>query len=139
MSTRMYRSFRAMWEGWTKNLVLLFRDPFNLAFRRTEEFLLIFTGLVGGLGAIFHAHRMIGWIALGLGLVIYGNFLNRIRRAHFPLPLNLLAILGLPLFAILLLRSWFHSSVKGAVTWKGRRYSNSEAKPAADSSDSQAI
>src|SRR5689334_4329319 len=29
--TRMYRSFRAMWDGWTKNLALLFRHSLTLA------------------------------------------------------------------------------------------------------------
>lgn len=29
--TRMYRSFHAMWDGWTKNLALLFRRPLAFA------------------------------------------------------------------------------------------------------------
>src|SRR5579863_5235787 len=39
--TRMYRSFRQLREGWTKNLVLLFRAPFRLAVLRMIEFLVI--------------------------------------------------------------------------------------------------
>ncbi len=34
VSTRMYRSFGAMWEGWTKNLALLFPRPLWLAVKR---------------------------------------------------------------------------------------------------------
>ncbi len=47
VSTRMYRSFSQMWEGWTKNLALLFPHPYWLAFRRLAEFALI----VGGIDA----------------------------------------------------------------------------------------
>ncbi len=38
VSTRMYRSFPQMWEGWTKNLALLFPNPRGLALWRTMEF-----------------------------------------------------------------------------------------------------
>src|SRR5271165_364115 len=41
VSTRMYRSFAQMWEGWTKNLALLFPKPRWLAVKRTLEFMLI--------------------------------------------------------------------------------------------------
>ena len=132
--TRMYRSFRAMWEGWTKNLVLLFDEPIFLAARRAEDFLLIGAGLAGALGMVIDAQRLVGWIAVAVGLFWYGVFLNRVRRAHFSWPANLLSFLGLPLFVSLLLRSWLHSRVRGAVTWKGRRYSNSDAKALAGSS-----
>jgi glycosyltransferase involved in cell wall biosynthesis len=38
VSTRMYRTWEALREGWTKNLVLLFPDARRLAIRRTLEF-----------------------------------------------------------------------------------------------------
>ena len=38
VSTRMYRSFPQMWEGWTKNLALLFPHPRRLALSRLLEF-----------------------------------------------------------------------------------------------------
>jgi len=137
--TRMYRSFNAMWEGWTKNLVLLFDQPLYLALRRMGDFLLICAGLGGGLGLVFESHRPAGWIAVGLSLLLYGFFLNRVRRAHFSWSSNLLAIFGLPLFTSLLLRSWLHSRVRGTVTWKGRRYANSKADTTANSSDAKAF
>ena len=37
VSTRMYRSFGEMWEGWTKNLALLFPNPRRLAVRRADR------------------------------------------------------------------------------------------------------
>src|SRR5271166_5643527 len=41
VTTRMYRSFGEMWEGWTKNLALLFPNPRGLAVRRAIEFIVI--------------------------------------------------------------------------------------------------
>ena len=43
--TRMYRSLPAMWEGWTKNLALLFPDSLQLAARRGIEFVAAGTGI----------------------------------------------------------------------------------------------
>ena len=48
VSTRMYRSFPQMWEGWTKNLALLFPSPRWLALRRVVEFVLIVRRLALG-------------------------------------------------------------------------------------------
>ncbi len=44
--TRMYRSFAQMWEGWTKNLAVLFPHPVRLAIIRSIEFLLIALGVL---------------------------------------------------------------------------------------------
>ena len=119
--TRMYRSFTQLCEGWTKNLALLFPDAGRLAGLRLTEFVLIACGagavtIFGARGAVLPA------VACGLGAVgAYCNFWRRIRRAHFAWDANLLALLGLPLFAFLLLRSKL-SYQSGAVTWKGRTY-----------------
>ncbi len=137
--TRMYRTFGAMWEGWTKNLVLLFEEPLYLAGRRTSDFLLISAGFIGGLDLALDSHLVSGAVVVALGLLMYGFFLNRLRRAHFPWSSNLLALFGLPFFTSLLLRSWLHSRVRGAVTWKGRQYVNSEAQTTSNSSDVQAV
>ena len=121
VSTRMYRSFGQMWEGWTKNLALLFPYPLRLAARRLIEFLLIIACLVGIAVAI--ADR--DWIGIAinsvLAAVLLVFFLRRIRRAHFDWPSDLLAIIGLPLFALLLLNSYI-SHKTGKVRWKGRTY-----------------
>ncbi len=85
--TRMYRDFRSMCEGWTKNLALLFPHPLRLAFYR-----------------------------------------------HFPMKDNLAAFFGLPLFVWLLWRSWLHSNVRRAVTWKGRTYPHLEPSTPVESS-----
>ena len=120
VSARMYRSFPDMWEGWTKNLALLFAHPARLAFARMSEFALI---VLCGVVAIMNwsGDRLTGGIAAALGIVFLALFWSRIRRAHFNWLSSALAIFGLPLFAILLLNSDI-SHKRGSVRWKGREY-----------------
>ncbi len=131
--TRMYRSFRAMCEGWTKNLALLFRHPLRLALIRSLEFILIL-GLPIAAAILLSKHHPIGLAMLAGAAFFYLFFLVRVWRAHFPMRANLMALLGLPLFVILLMRSYLHTNVQGAVTWKGRTYTQSAPKEAANSS-----
>jgi glycosyltransferase involved in cell wall biosynthesis len=132
--TRMYRSFAAMWEGWTKNLAILFRNPLRLAALRMAEF----TGILGlwilWLILLTQDERLYETNVFGLAAFLSILFIVRIRRAHFPADANLLSFFGLPLFALLLLRSWLHSNVRGAVAWKGRMYGKAAPKRAMDSS-----
>jgi cellulose synthase/poly-beta-1,6-N-acetylglucosamine synthase-like glycosyltransferase len=124
VSTRMYRSFEQMWEGWTKNMALLFTNPRRLALRRAIEFLLIVLSLAGLANAVLERDRT--GIAIN-GLLSCGFlffFFRRIRRAHFDRLSNLLAIFGLPLFSLLLLNSYI-SHKRGQVRWKGRQYRSS--------------
>lgn len=119
--TRMYRSVAQLSEGWTKNLALLFHSPVRLAVLRLTEFVLIMAG-----GAIVVATGLRGkWhpalIAAILTMVLCGFLLKRIRRAHFPWDANSLALIGLPVFSYLLLRSRI-AYKKGTISWKGRRY-----------------
>lgn len=131
---RMYRSFGAMCEGWTKNLTLLFDQPLWLAWSRFEEFILLLALPLGSFAA-WQVNRPLAAAVLALIFAFtYGRFLIRVRRAHFRWSNNLLSFCGLPLFVSLLVRSWLHAQIRGAVTWKGRTYSHSEAKPASDSS-----
>jgi cellulose synthase/poly-beta-1,6-N-acetylglucosamine synthase-like glycosyltransferase len=121
LSTRMYRSFGQMWEGWTKNLALLFPNPRALAAKRLAEF-----GLIVGSASIAFVEWRLGrrggfGLAALIALASWSAFLRRIRRAHFDSASNLLAVMGLPLFSLLLLNSDI-SHRGGTVTWKGRQY-----------------
>jgi hypothetical protein len=119
--TRMYRSFAQLSEGWTKNLALLFPSSLRLAIVRTVEFLVIAAGLplatrLGMQGATGRA-----FAAAFLAVTAYLLFLRRIRKAHCSWEGEAVAILGLPVFSYLLLRSRF-SHQRGRVAWKGRDY-----------------
>ena len=124
--TRMYRSFHSMCEGWTKNLAILFPRPLSLAVARSLEFVgigfLAAAALILGLLGNFRD----GFLPAILAFIFYLAFLQRIRQAHFPWKANLLSFLGLPVFVLLLERSYLHIYRHGAVTWKGRIYRHAE-------------
>jgi glycosyltransferase involved in cell wall biosynthesis len=66
LQTRMYRSLPALWEGWTKNLALLFPQSLRLATRRGIEFLLAFGGIAAAaVGLVSHQP-----VLTGIGLLI---------------------------------------------------------------------
>jgi glycosyltransferase involved in cell wall biosynthesis len=115
--TRMYRNFSQLREGWTKNLAILFPAPGRLAVWRLSEFVALVLSLA--LLIFFVASRQL----LIAPLFLLGPVFTfrRIVRAHFPWSANALAIIGIPLFSYLLLRSKL-SHQRGRVTWKGREY-----------------
>jgi hypothetical protein len=129
--TRMYRSFAQLREGWTKNLALLFRSPVRLAVLRFTEFVLIAGGGVVAVATGMRGKWQPAVVAAILTVALWGLLLKRIRRAHFPWGANALALIGLPLFSYLLLRSTV-AYKKGTVSWKGRRYAGSRGSAVRD-------
>ena len=124
--TRMYRNFRQLREGWTKNLALLFSNPGWLAAR-----LLFMWGVAWGmfiLGSIGFAGRdRTWWLSAIVVAPIYLGM--RLRRANFTWDMEMLgALFGMPMFAYLLLRSK-SAHGNGGVSWKGRTYGGKEAPP----------
>ena len=130
VATRMYRSTTAMVEGWTKNLALLFDNSLALAVWRALDF-----GLLLGLpmltvllwNARFAAHSLewlgAGWVMALLWVRTLVRFYMRVAKSNFPFVDCVLAPLGLPLFVVLLYRSWFQHRVLKRVSWKGREIS----------------
>jgi len=140
--TRMYRNFRQLREGWTKNLALLFPNPGWLAVRRllwwgiawgfaffpviawaaakaAERF-----GFVSAEQTLFHWSGLIrsAWWS-PLLLVLAMPLVMRLRRANFTWNMEVLgALFGMPMFSYLLLRSK-KAQARGQVSWKGRAYS----------------
>jgi glycosyltransferase involved in cell wall biosynthesis len=119
--TRMYRSFAQLREGWTKNLVLLFRSPVQLAGIRFTEFILILATVALAIAAAILNRWGLAGIAAALFITLLAFLFKRIRRANFSWDANLLSILGLPLFSYLLLRSRL-SYKRNQINWKGRLY-----------------
>ena len=123
VSTRMYRSFGAMFEGWTKNLALLFGNPLALAAWRILDLFLL-AGLPA-LGWFLYERNLRPIFLLALLLIWVRNlwrFYARVAKSNFPFADCLLTPLALPLFAILLYRSWFSHTITKRVAWKGRDY-----------------
>jgi len=124
VSAHMYRSFPAMWEGWTKNLALLFRHPRRLALIRLGEFAILISGVCFFVDTWLNGNLIEITAETIATIVFFVYFFRRIAKAHFDWLSNGLAIFGLPLFAILLLNSDI-SHKRGSVRWKGREYSGS--------------
>jgi glycosyltransferase involved in cell wall biosynthesis len=117
VGTRMYRGFRQMREGWTKNLSLLFPNTVSLAFWRLIEFALVLACMI-----IAAQLALAGdWRRVPLFLVLPLLTVLRVSTARFSWGSNVLAILGLPVFSYLLLRSKLRY-MRGEVSWKGRTY-----------------
>jgi glycosyltransferase involved in cell wall biosynthesis len=119
--TRMYRSFAQMREGWTKNLALLFPSAFRLALLRILEFLLIFCAAAVAMIAALEGKGPGAVASAMVAIAMSALFFKRISKAHFSGSANLHALLGLPIFSYLLLRSRL-SYKQGTVSWKGRSY-----------------
>jgi cellulose synthase/poly-beta-1,6-N-acetylglucosamine synthase-like glycosyltransferase len=121
--TRMYRSFAAMWQGWTKNLyALLGATPFSAAREIIVTFPWLFVILL--LAAILTRARTSEWlfaaaiVALALRHVWYARELSTNRYS----PAFIIYYgLGACLYAAAIVASaWKHR--RGKITWKGREY-----------------
>ncbi len=129
VATRMYRSTASMVEGWTKNLALLFDNTLALALWRALDFALL-VGLPILSVVLWNAHfgaHALAWLGAGwvLGLLwvrTLFRFYARVAKSNFPFVECALAPLALPLFVLLLYRSWFQHRMLKQVSWKGRSY-----------------
>jgi glycosyltransferase involved in cell wall biosynthesis len=125
--TRMYRSFRAMWEGWTKNLYPLVGGDFrSLSFEYAEAFPFLEAGV--SLGALFLFAGMDGsllgpmlaWIA-GLFFYAHLRYAAVLYRNLYPVSYIQYYLPGACLYGAALVASWWKNT-RGVVAWKGRTY-----------------
>jgi glycosyltransferase involved in cell wall biosynthesis len=133
LSTRMYRSFDAMMEGWTKNLARLFSYPVMMAAWKALDLFLIL-----GLPLLvwhFFALPVPRYALAAVWLRVLWRFYARVTKSNFPPSDCALSVFALPLFCLLLVSSWWQHTVRSEVAWKGRAYST--AKRANESSSSK--
>jgi glycosyltransferase involved in cell wall biosynthesis len=143
--TRMYRNFRQLREGWTKNLAILFPQPGWLAAKTVLLWILPWMCMVSPivLFNVTHPRPMRHWwwyAILAIGMFAFSRNVMRLKRANFDLAMEWLgAHFGMPMFAYLLLRSKLAHS-NGSVAWKGRTYSDhyTPQSPQPDSSHQNA-
>lgn len=119
---RMYRSFGAMWEGWTKNLYPLIGSSM---FALVGE--MIDLWVIAGIFFLSLEPKLdrLDWIIIG-GCVCtlasrffaYATFL---RRNLLPMSLIQYYVPGTCMYWAALLASWWKTK-RGAVAWKGRAY-----------------
>ena len=118
MRVRMYSTFRAMWEGWAKNLFPLVGGGSRAVGRELRGvvpwiplLLLLLTPL----------HLIWGVLAVALLAGRHAAYAATLRRNRFPVSLALYYIPGVALYAAVLLTSeWRYA--RGKVSWKGREY-----------------
>lgn len=131
VQTRMYRTFSAMWHGWSKNLYLLYdRNPGRILGTLVEVVLgdLILPLLFLATCAAFALGYGAGWTAaLALGLFVLtlarqGNYSTALSRIGFDSRLASYLFPGAVLFSLLLVNSVFAYRMGRGVRWKGRSY-----------------
>jgi glycosyltransferase involved in cell wall biosynthesis len=124
LSTRMYRSFDAMMEGWTKNLARLFSYPVMMAAWKALDLLLIL-----GLPLLlwhFFALPVPRYALAAVWLRVLWRFYARVAKSNFSSSDCALSVFALPLFCLLLVSSWWQHTVRSEVAWKGRAYSTAK-------------
>jgi hypothetical protein len=121
--TRMYRTFGALWQGWTKNLYeLMGGTPGSFAREILETFPWLEIGLaVCGLIASGRSR----WILIAAAAIASAGshlrYARALRRNRYPLSIIQFCMPASLLYACVLTAStWKHA--RGAVAWKGRRY-----------------
>jgi chlorobactene glucosyltransferase len=129
--TRMYRSFGAMWRGWTKNLYLLYRRDLRRMFGTVARlwlldvlppaaFIFLCIWLAMGRGSVVAVLAVVACLLALLRQWAYGPALAKLG---FESRLASYEVLGAALLGLLLVNSaWVHR-VSGRVQWKGRNYS----------------
>jgi cellulose synthase/poly-beta-1,6-N-acetylglucosamine synthase-like glycosyltransferase len=125
--TRMYQSFAAMWQGWTKNLYPLMGGRLRSALMEMEVFPLseiLALSLVWAF--LFRAEHVSPWFLPAIfAAALAGAHLRyavALYRNLFRASLVQYYIPGAGLYAAALVASWWKNT-RGAVVWKGREYS----------------
>jgi len=124
VQVRMYRSFRAMWEGWQKNLFLLMGGT---AESTGKELLRagvpVAITVLGALVTWALANSMLAGavvFAIGCAVMVLTSFVE-LRRNGFAGWLAIYGVAGRLLFAGVL-RASYRSHQRGKLEWKGRAY-----------------
>ena len=114
--TRMYRSFGAMWDGWTKNLYGLVGGSLKAMFK---ELLVVLPWIPVAAAALILPG--LAWWALGLLVGCHLVYAAQLRRIKVPASRILYYLPSVLLYAALLLASGLRYR-RGRVVWKGREY-----------------
>lgn len=120
LSTRMYRGFSDMAEGWTKNLALLFPHALLLAAWRLLDIVLLLLPLL-----LLVFPNLVFWQQMAIALLwlrTLFRFYRRVARSNFGFVNCAISVFALPLFIALLISSWARHKLFNQVTWKGREY-----------------
>ncbi len=121
---RMYRSFGAMWQGWTKNLFPLLGGSRQVVGRELVRVVPWIPALLLAVGARFHVFAILGLLLLAGRHAAYGAVL---RRNQVPLSRIFYYVPGATLYGAALVSS-MRRYASGRVAWKGRVYPVGDAR-----------
>lgn len=125
--TRMYRSFRTMWQGWTKNLYALLGNTPASAGREilvTIPWLFLFL-LVAAISVQGHMGECLLVSALLVLFIHHVWYAHELRANRYSERFIIYYGLAVTLyFAVLIASIWKHT--RGKIVWKGRDYSPGE-------------
>jgi glycosyltransferase involved in cell wall biosynthesis len=125
--TRMYRSFAAMWQGWTKNLYPLVGGNLkSLLLEFAEVLPLAEAGLL--LSALLYVagvrHSLLApalCVFVGVLLGRHVAYAAALYRNLYPMGYIEYYEVAAVLYSVVLIGSWWKTA-RGRVTWKGREY-----------------
>jgi glycosyltransferase involved in cell wall biosynthesis len=129
--TRMYRSFRDMWQGWTKNLYLLYEGNLSKMLAAVASLWIldlfpIVAFVVACLWiAIGHVEGVVTLLALSLFLLALArqwNYGRALALLGFDPALASYQPIGAALLGALMLGSLCAHRARGNIEWKGRHY-----------------
>ncbi len=128
VSTRIDCGAGALWEGWVKNLALLIHNALPLALWRILDLVLVLLLPLLAMGWVWEPIGGVQPLARALFLLIWVRTLWRIwrraARSSFAPADMALCLAGLPVFAALLVNSWYAHAVLHRARWKGRVYAS---------------
>jgi glycosyltransferase involved in cell wall biosynthesis len=121
--TRMYSTFRVMWEGWTKNLYSLMGGTLADLIRELDDMVPWAAVILIALGILFRAQT--DWLVFALGVAFllkpWMDYAAELRRNRSPFRLILYYVPGVCLYVPALIASAWKNA-HGTVVWKGREY-----------------
>lgn len=115
---RMYRSFRAMWQGWRKNLYRLIGGTQRAMYSEMDDVLPWMILMILLLGIKIPFALFIGVVLLLGRQIQYGRQLG---RNHYPFSFIVFYVPAVTLYIAVLWAS-YRGHQRGTVQWKGREY-----------------
>ena len=127
----MYQTFGGMWQGWTKNLYLLYGRNLGRILGTLAEVALLdlvlpllFLGFCGAF-LLGYGHAILATVTAALfamSLSRQWRYSEALKRLGFDSRLTNYLFPGATLFSLLLMNSLFTYRVGHGVRWKGRTY-----------------
>jgi glycosyltransferase involved in cell wall biosynthesis len=115
---RMYATFRAMWEGWTKNLCPLVTGAGHRVMR---ELFYVLPWIPLLCLALTPRYPLVGLLGVALLAGRHAGYAAALGRNRFPLSSVVYYVIAVLLYCAALAASDWHYA-RGRVTWKGRQY-----------------